>query len=444
MNVIPFPGGKPPDGEDGDIERYRNLKRRLVAFVVEGPMRGRLDAEMEAEGVEGTDFAEFVDFTDWFIFDWEGDDGTCVLDEFLDSQTDLSDEDQQMLEDWYEPVHDLFQVVDLDDRRVTLRDGDGALYTAVPTNMTVGELGWRERTIVETRLLRVGEVYVLSGIQSFYDGAELQLLPKDFNAAALAHMSDEEAMGIADELAGEMEIGTAIYDVRELGPEERPPGSVAAECYDFLAETKGSVKPETLEAHALNLSLLSEFCTLRESALVEQFTDAELLRFVAIGFPVETPDRTAGAARQLLATMKRFTAWLDRRHATALHQFLVEHVLPAVKDDLPRVVRAGGEIDAAFPTFSVGQLLGVITDPETVEHEVIEGVFRVVAVEGFALTLAPHGHGAPDVGDLVVDFPGKAVRHMRLGDFVLCTLGRFGAATILEDVEAVFPPAAPL
>ena len=80
MNVIPFPGGKAPDGDPPEIERYKELKRRLVAFVLEGPFRERLDAEMETEEVDGADFAEFVDFTDWFIFEWEGEDGTCVLD----------------------------------------------------------------------------------------------------------------------------------------------------------------------------------------------------------------------------------------------------------------------------------------------------------------------------------------------------------------------------
>ena len=442
MNVIPFPGGKAPDGDTPEIARYKELKRRLVAFVLEGPMRGRLDAEMEAEGVEGTDFAEFVDFTDWFIFDWEGDDGTCVLDEFLDSQTDLSDEDQQMLEDWYEPVHDLFQVVELDERTVTLRDGDGDLYVTIPTNMTVAELGWRPRTIVETRLLKVGDAYTLSGIQNFYDGAELQLLPDGFNAASLAHLSDDEVGEVAAELAEEMADELALEDVRTFAPEERPAGSIAEAAHAFLAECAASLKEETVEQHALAASLLVHFCNLRDVTSLDELDEDELLRFVTVGYPAESPDRTKTGARHLLASVGKLTAWLDKNRGTALNRYFKQQVLPAVRDDLPRVMKASGEIDAVFVFFAISQMVSI--GDEGGEPESAEGVFRIARIDGEMVTLVGHGHGAPEGLEIEVALPLRSLEHLKPGDFILCSTMRSGDSAALDGIEAVFPPAAPL
>lgn len=442
MNVIPFPGGKAPDGDPPEIARYKELKRRLVAFVIEGPMRSRLDAEMEAEEVDGADFAEFVDFTDWFIFEWEGDDGTCVLDEFIAAATDLADEDRQMLEAWYEPVHDLFQVVELDERTVTLRDGDGGLYSTVPTNMTVAELGWRPRTIVETRLLPVGDKYTLSGIQNFYDGAELQLLPEGFNAASLARLTDDEVGEVAEQLADEIGVDLTLEDVRELAPEDRPVGSVAEAAHAFVAECGVSLKAETVEAHALAVSLLVHFCNLRDVAALDEFDEDELLRFVTVGYPAETPDRTITGARRLLTSVGKFTAWLDKHRGTALHQPFKKRILPEVRDDLPRVMRASGEIDAVFVFFAITQMMAIAEAGDEPEHA--EGVFRIARIDDDVVQLVGHGHGAPEGLELAAAFPPRAIKYLELGDFVLCSTMRSGDRAVLDGVEAVFPPAAPL
>src|SRR6185369_15030492 len=99
MTIINFPGGG-SKRDDGEIERALALKRRLVDFVTRGPMREVHAREMLDTGLDEPEFHEFVDFTDWFIFEWESEEGTCVLDEFLAAETELADAERRMLESW--------------------------------------------------------------------------------------------------------------------------------------------------------------------------------------------------------------------------------------------------------------------------------------------------------------------------------------------------------
>src|SRR4051812_8277456 len=110
MTIINFPGGK-RGRDDEEIERASHLKRRLVDFVTKGPLAELHGREMQETGIHEPEFHEYVDFTDWFIFDWEGEDGATVLDEFLTANPDLDAADRALLDRWYDSIDDIFQVV---------------------------------------------------------------------------------------------------------------------------------------------------------------------------------------------------------------------------------------------------------------------------------------------------------------------------------------------
>src|SRR5262249_44486 len=163
---------------------------------------------------------EFVDFTDWFIFDWEGEDGARVLDEFVAASPDLAESDRILLDSWYEAVDDIFQVLEIGEDGVLLRDGEGDVYFAIPTNIPAPELGWRPKTLVQPRILPVGTVYLMSGIQSFYSGPELDELPEGVNLAAFADMIEAAAEDDDAEHDG-ADAPFVVDDVRDLPAEGR-------------------------------------------------------------------------------------------------------------------------------------------------------------------------------------------------------------------------------
>jgi hypothetical protein len=165
MNIIDFPGnaGRKPESI---IDRATRLKQRLVSFVHEGRMRLAFEEELRTRGLRTLEGYALIDFTDWFIFEWEGEQGECVLDEFLDAHPDLAREDREIVEGWYEAVDDVFEVVGRGGDGFLMRDEEGDEYVVVPTAMKADDLPWSPGLHISTRILPVGDVYLLSGIQS--------------------------------------------------------------------------------------------------------------------------------------------------------------------------------------------------------------------------------------------------------------------------------------
>jgi hypothetical protein len=429
MTIINFPGGR--RGRDDLVERAANLKRRLVEFVNEGPLSELHTRELRETGIHEPEFHEYVDFTDWFIFEWEGEDGACVLDEFLAANPDLDPADRDLVDRWYDAVDDIFQVVEVADDGVTLRDGEGDTYVALPTNMKPTELGWRPRTLVQTRLLPVADVYILSGIQSFYDGPELDALPDGFNLAAVAGMIGEE------ELAGTFELD----DVRDFDEDERPAGSLAAAAYAFLDDAARSLKAETVNGHALAVSLLVFYADEREVELALD-VDADFLRdFLAVWYARMTPDRTLGATRRLLGSVKKFAAWLDRTEGASVGRDFKARVLPSLEEDLPRTIKAAEEANRSFPFFGISQMIlrttGAVGPREA--GEPFHARMDVVEVKKDSVSLRGREAGE---ATRVVEFPVGAAALLRPGDVVEGDFFEVGRDLMLGSVECVYCSAA--
>jgi hypothetical protein len=437
MTIINFPGGRKGRGDDGGrIERASALKGRLVEFVTRGPMRERHARAMREAGLDEPEFHEFVDFTDWFIFEWEDEDGARVLDEFLAANPDLDDEGRRLLEAWSDAIDDTFQVLEVAEDGVELRDGDGETYFAVPTNVKAAELGWRPKTLVQTRILPVGDVYILSGIQSFYSGPELDAMPDGVNLAALAGAGPVDEPG-----AGAF----FVADVRGLDPEDRPEGSLAADAHAFLAETTASLKPETAEAHAVAVSLLAHYAAGRGLSRAEGLDADALLDFLAVWYPRVPVDRTLGTTRRLLGSVGKFAAWLDRRRGTTVGGEFKRRVLPALKEDLPRTLKAADEIDRLGPMFGISQMLYALAaeDPERGAAESRRGRFAVVSVDGASVTMRERPADPDAAAPLrTTELPGAAARLLRPGDVLEGVFFDAGDRLVVEAVECIYCPAA--
>jgi hypothetical protein len=305
MNVIDFPGNS--GGGGALVDRAVALKQRLLGFVLEGPMREDFERERALQGATAPGAAAFVDFADWFIFEWEGEDGTRVLDEFLASAPGLTEEDRQILEGWYDTIDDVFEIVARRGAAYVLRDQDGAEYTALPTAMSASDLGWPPGAFVSTRLAPVGDVYLFSGTQTLgatrdelregeADEAEdMGVLWRVLAAAFEVHFGDTEVVLAAGELPDRI---AAFYDF--AFNEFVPPGFDRPLATLFQQEAGVSLPLEALrlevpaEAAAQEVGLLAD----PEEGLAIVPGYGELKRYAATG--EGDPDPLAGLALELL------------------------------------------------------------------------------------------------------------------------------------------------
>ena len=135
MNVIRFPGGRGPSDRSKVVNLAVHLKQRLISFVVAGDMRPLFVESIEDNEVEFSDEDERIEFTDWFIFEWEDVDGSTTIERFLSSNDDLATNEREMLQAWNDgSIENIFRVADLRGGFVEFGDAFGNLYRAVPTS----------------------------------------------------------------------------------------------------------------------------------------------------------------------------------------------------------------------------------------------------------------------------------------------------------------------
>jgi hypothetical protein len=613
MSVINFPGGPEPHIDRELVERAVALKQRLIAFATSGPLAERYRELFEEQGVDGSDFGEFVDFTDWFIFEWEGEDGARVIDEFAESESELEPDDLRILEAWGAPVSDLFTVVAVRPEGILLADEEGARYFAVPTSLGADQMGLEPGLTLGTRLVPVGEVYLLSGTQEVYSdeaGPDERIVDQWLYDAFVEHFgADEivvEAEDVGDrleayahfvidvfkpagaggktmrelfELAGEGDVDLDVFgdlslpgaagtvglladpdegpalvpfydalrgylergegdaemvrellvdliddpqippfvirrlaaagpgrfsrlmaealdepefdverdlddlledfkgdvdlddldeeeddlvfaddlvDVRDLAPDERPAGSIAAAAYDFLAETAESFKPTTLEAHALGVNMLYHYAVESGYVAASQLDEGFLVDFLAVWYPRFWGRRSISGAKRLLTTVGKFTSWLDATTKSTIGQRFKGEVLPALKEDLPRVVRAAEAIDGELLPLDLEALDATLRnarDPESLVEAIgaaIEPSFDPNALAGGWTILevakdvarAARRDDESDERVFAIELSEEAAEALAPGDVVVGILVPAGERWRVTGLLAVHPPIA--
>ena len=126
---------KSTDGQSV-LKRAEHLKQELMKFATAGPLKDEYKRQHSLffELANEVDEREAESMLDWFLFDWFDPNGEGVIDYFLDSHPDLSEEDQDILLDWESSVDSVFEIRSLDKNSLQLKElGETDKFTVITT-----------------------------------------------------------------------------------------------------------------------------------------------------------------------------------------------------------------------------------------------------------------------------------------------------------------------
>lgn len=441
MNVIRFPGGRGPSDRSKVVNLAVHLKQRLISFVVAGGMRPLFVESIEDNEVEFSDEDERIEFTDWFIFEWEDVDGSTTIERFLSSNDDLATNEREMLQAWNDgSIENIFRVADLRGGFVEFGDAFGNLYRAVPTSCETDDLGFEIGDVVSTRILPVGDFYVLSGIQKRFDVDGSEILDPDVTDS---ETEDELAELLAEERRlTENEVDHLLeYDVRDF--KEGTLGRFAREYLDRIFET---LPEQDYEAEARALDALVTFNDEIGPDRPNDLRGDDILEFFALWYPRQWHDLDDGSAKLALTSILRFLRYLDTVLGTFVGTEYERDVLPQLYD-LPRCVKATSILVATGQDRDTEEALDSLIDGTATDvSDIIEGIFDVSSVDASTVTLSSPPFNPEDYpGEptaFVVQVPDAAAGLVAIGDFVECIVVEIAGTWSLAGVRGVYPSAA--
>ena len=150
-----------------DLKRAEHLKQELMKFATTGALKDEYDRQHKLlfELATDVDEREVESMTDWFLFEWISPDGQGTIDYFLESNQDLSKEDQEILLDWQDSIDSVFEIRALNKNTLRLKeldeDGDFTVVTSTPLDQTP----FKRKQYIAARLLPLGEHFIFSGLQ---------------------------------------------------------------------------------------------------------------------------------------------------------------------------------------------------------------------------------------------------------------------------------------
>src|SRR5262245_39724184 len=156
----------------------QQLKQALVDFATSGELGVEFARQKQSTlRFKGAldDFEELL-ILDWFIFDWMDESGSGVIDRFLGSNKPLDGEEQQMIVDWGSSIHNIFEICDVNNDRLILKDVDDG--TTVTVRGAVGaspESNLESGRYLMARLLPVQGSFQFSGPQLLLPDREAAL-----------------------------------------------------------------------------------------------------------------------------------------------------------------------------------------------------------------------------------------------------------------------------
>jgi hypothetical protein len=150
-----------------DLERAERLKHQLVEFATSGILKDEYQRQHQLffELSTPADEHEAESVLDWFLFDWFDEQGEGVIDYFLESREDLSEEDQDVLLDWQDSINSVFEIRSIAKNRIDLEELDGGESFAVTTAKPLDETPFKRGQFIAARLLPLGDGFIFSGLQ---------------------------------------------------------------------------------------------------------------------------------------------------------------------------------------------------------------------------------------------------------------------------------------
>jgi hypothetical protein len=150
-----------------ELKRAERLKHELIEFATSGILKDEYKRQHQLffELSTPTDEHEAESVLDWFLFDWFDEQGEGVIDYFLESHADLSEEDQDTLLDWEDSVNSVFEIRSVSKNSIRLKELDGGDNFTVTTAKPLDETPFKRGLFIAARLLPLGDEFIFSGIQ---------------------------------------------------------------------------------------------------------------------------------------------------------------------------------------------------------------------------------------------------------------------------------------
>ncbi|HKP10843.1 MAG TPA: hypothetical protein VJZ91_01990, partial [Blastocatellia bacterium] len=150
-----------------DLERAERLKHELVEFATSGMLKDEYQRQHQLffELSTPADEHEAESVLDWFLFDWFDEQGEGVIDYFLESRADLSEEDQNTLLDWQDSINSVFEIRAIRKNRIDLQELDDGEGYNVTTINPLDETPFKRGQFIAARLLPLGDRFIFSGLQ---------------------------------------------------------------------------------------------------------------------------------------------------------------------------------------------------------------------------------------------------------------------------------------
>lgn len=445
MTIIRFPGGKGPGGQSELIDLAVHLKQRLISFVVAGKMRPLFVESIEDNAVDFSDESDRIEFTDWFVFEWEDVDGSTTIEQFLAANEDVADRERDMLSAWNDgAMEDIFRVAELRGGFIELADAFGNIYRSVPTSCHADELGLEPGDVISTRIIPVTDFYVLSGIQKRFGAEGSETLGPDGPRNAgdneteeeLAALLAEEGRLTEDEVDNLLEFDAGSFDE----------GTLARFAREYLDGLFGTMPEDAFEAEAHALNALVRFTDEVGPDRPSDLRGDDILEFFALWYPRQWHDLKAESAKGALTSVWRFLRFLDAALGTFIQTEYERDVMPRLYD-VPRCVMATFLLEGVTSTRDSDETLASLIDGTAADvSDIIEGIFDVSVVDGTAVTLSsPPADPEDDDGDAIefsVRVPEEVAGLIVVGDFIECIAVEVSEHWSLAGVRGVYPTAA--
>lgn len=445
MTIIRFPGGKGPGGQSELIDLAVHLKQRLISFVVAGKLRPLFVESIEENDVDFVDEGDRIEFTDWFIFEWEDVDGSTTIEHFLASNDDLSDREREMLSAWDDgALDDLFRVADLRSGFIELADAFGNIYRTVPTSCHSDELGLEAGNVISTRIIPVADFYVLSGVQKRFGAEGTETLGPDGprtegdseTEEELAALLAEEGRLVEDEVDNLLEFDATSFEE----------GTLARFAREYLDSIFEATEEEAFESEAYALNALVRFTDEVGPDRPSDLRGDDLLEFFALWYPRQWYDLRSESAKSALTAVWRFLRYLDAALGTFIQTEYERDVMPKLYD-VPRCVMATFLLEGVTQARDADETMASLIDGTAADvSDIIEGIFDVSDVEGTNVTLSSPPIDPEDDDDTAIDFdvriPEEVAGLVIVGDFIECIVVEVSGQWSLAGVRAVYPTAA--
>jgi hypothetical protein len=150
-----------------DLKGAENLKHELSEFVTSGPLKQEYEDQIKLffSFSDKEDEQETDSVLDYFLFEWVDENGDGVIEHFIASHPDLSDDDQQVLLDWTDSVNTVFEIKSLGKNSLRLREVDTGDEFPVVTLKPLGETPFKRGQFIAARILPLDNHFIFSGLQ---------------------------------------------------------------------------------------------------------------------------------------------------------------------------------------------------------------------------------------------------------------------------------------